>query len=165
MSNRNPLAPPPRRTPPPQNTMRRTSADGDYEPNQSMWVGWIAFGATMMMLLGSFHAIEGFIALFQDGYFVAREKDLVVNVDYTTWGVVHLIAGTIVALAGGALFTGRVWARTVGAACVFVSALVNIAFLSAYPVWSMIMITLDVLVLWAVIVHGGELRDSDKYTY
>jgi len=41
-----------------------------------------------------------------------------------------------------------------------VSAIVNIGFLSAYPIWSTIMITIDILVIWALTVHGGELRDA-----
>jgi len=37
------------------------------------------------------------------------------------------------------------------------SAIVNFAFLPYYPVWSIIIITVDVLVIWALIVHGREL--------
>jgi len=39
------------------------------------------------------------------------------------------------------------------------SAIVNIAFLAAYPIWSVTMIAVDVLVIWALTVHGGELRE------
>jgi len=81
-----------------------------------------------------------------------------VSVDYTAWGWVHLIGGIIMALAGISLFAGRMWARVVGVILALASAIVNVAFLSAYPIWSAIMIALDVLVIWALTVHGAEMK-------
>ncbi len=123
------------------------------------WVGWIAFAGTMMMLLGSFHIIEGLVALFRDQYFLVGKSGLVVTVDYTTWGWVHLIAGIVVFGAGIAVFTGTIWARVVGVLVAMVSAILNISFLAAYPMWAAIMIGIDILVIWALIVHGHELRE------
>ena len=54
------------------------------------WVGWIAFAGVMMVLLGTFHAIQGLVALFQDEYFLVAKSGLTVHVDYTAWGWVHL---------------------------------------------------------------------------
>jgi hypothetical protein len=123
------------------------------------WVGWIGFAAIMMMMLGSFHIIEGLVALFQDEYFLVGKSGLTVHVDYTTWGWIHIIGGVVVIAAGVGLLSGKTWARAVAVAVAAVSALVNIAFLSAYPVWSTIMIAFDVLVIWAVTVHGSELKE------
>ncbi len=133
----------------------------DVQPTEmTAWVGWIFFAGAMMVMLGSFHVIEGLVAVFKDEVFLVGKSGLVINVDYTTWGWVHIIGGLVIAGAGIALFTGRIWARTIGVIMAMVSAIVNITFLSAYPVWSAIMITLDVLVIWALTVHGGELRDE-----
>ena len=131
----------------------------NVEPTEMTgWVGWIGFAAIMMMMLGTFHAIEGLVALFQDQYFLVGKSGLTVHVDYTTWGWIHIIGGVIVVAAGVALLTGKMWARAVAVAVAVVSAIVNIGFLSAYPVWSTIMIAFDVLVIWAVTVHGSELK-------
>lgn len=133
----------------------------DVQPTEmTAWVGWIFFAGAMMVMLGSFHVIEGLVAVFKDEVFLVGKSGLVINVDYTTWGWVHIIGGLVIAGAGIALFTGRIWARTIGVIMAMVSAIVNITFLSAYPVWSAIMITLDVLVIWALTVHGGELREE-----
>jgi hypothetical protein len=121
------------------------------------WVGWIAFAGLIMLVLGMFHIIQGLVALFQDEYFLVGKSGLTVHVDFTTWGWIHLIGGVIIAGAGIALFTGRVWARTIGVILAMVSAIINVGFLSAYPIWSAIMIAFDVLVIWALTVHGGEL--------
>jgi hypothetical protein len=122
------------------------------------WVGWIAFAAIIMLILGSFHVIQGLVALFKDEYFLVGKSGLVINVDFTTWGWIHIIGGIVIAAAGLALFTGKVWARTIGVILALGSAIVNVGFLSAYPIWSAIMIGFDVLVIWALTVHGSELR-------
>jgi hypothetical protein len=124
------------------------------------WVGWVAFAGVMMTILGTFHVIEGLVAIFKDEYFLVGKSGLVVNVDYTVWGWVHLLAGIVIIAAGVAVFSGKVWARTVGVLLAVLSAVVNIAFLSAYPIWSTILITIDILVIWALTVHGGELRED-----
>ena len=152
-------------------TQSASTGDVPYVPQSSglqnvqptrmtAWVGWIAFAGTMMVLLGSFHVIQGFVALLNDEAYLVGKSGLTVHVDYTTWGWVHIIGGFIVLVAGFALFTGQVWARTIGVVVALVSAIVNVGFLSAYPIWSAMMIGLDVLVIWALTVHGGELRDQ-----
>jgi hypothetical protein len=124
------------------------------------WVGWVAFAGIMMVLLGSFHVIQGLIALFNDEYYLVSRSGLAVELDFTTWGWVHLIGGCVAVAAGICVFLGQIWARSVGVVVAMVSALVNLGFLAAYPIWSSIMILVDILVIWALIVHGGELREE-----
>ncbi len=80
------------------------------------------------------------------------------NVDYTAWGWVHLLGGIVVILAGVALFAGKMWARILAVIVAVVSAVINVLFLPAYPIWSTMMIAIDVLVIWAVTVHGSEMK-------
>jgi hypothetical protein len=123
------------------------------------WVGWISFAGVLMVLVGVFHIIDGLVALFEDDYFLVGRSGLVVNVDFTTWGWVHLIAGVVIVVAGCVVFTGKVWARAIGVLLAMASAIVNVGFLAAYPLWSATMITIDMLVIWALTVHGGEMRE------
>lgn len=129
-----------------------------HAPEPTGWVGWIVFAAAMMIMLGIFHAIAGLVALFKDEYYLVGPEGLTIDVDYTAWGWAHLIGGVVIALAGMALFTGRTWARVVGVAVAMLSAIINIAFLAAYPVWSTIMIAIDVLVIYALTAHGAEMK-------
>jgi hypothetical protein len=144
--------------------MAHAEPEGSTRPSSyaepSGWVGWIVFAAFMMVLLGCFHAIQGLVALFDDQKFLVADSGLVVSVDYTAWGWVHLIGGIILALAGVALFAGRMWARIVGVVAALASAIVNIAFLQAYTIWSTIMIALDILIIWAITVHGAEMKET-----
>ncbi len=131
-----------------------------YMQRESGWVAWVEFAGIMLVLVGVFHVIQGLVALFRDEVFVVTKSRMVINLDYTAWGWIHLIMGVILILAGAGLFTGRMIARLVGVAVAFLSAIVNITFIPAYPVWSVLMITIDVLVIWAITVHGGELRPA-----
>lgn len=124
----------------------------------SGWVGWIGFAGVIMMLLGTFHAIQGLVALFNDEYYLVSSSGLVLELDYTAWGWVHLIAGAVLVGAGLGVFGGQVWARAVGVGVAVLSAIVNVAFLAAYPVWSLMMIALDVVLILALTVHGSEVK-------
>ena len=127
---------------------------------QTGWVGWVVFAGMMLVMLGVFHIIEGLVAIFRDEVFLVGPKGLVVNVDYTAWGWAHVIGGALGILVGACLLAGQMWARVVAVIVAMLSAIVNMAFLPAYPVWSAILITLDVLVIWAVTVHGSEIKNA-----
>lgn len=131
------------------------------EPEPTAWVGWVFFGAMMMILLGAFQAIAGFVALFDDGYYKVTSNGLLVHVNYTTWGWVHLAVGAVALAAGFGLMTGAMWARITGVVVALVSAIVNIGFLAAYPIWAITMITLDVIVIYAITAHGREVKAAD----
>ena len=55
----------------------------------------MGFAGIMLIMLGIFQAIEGLVAIFDNGYYLVRPNGLVVNVDYTAWGWLHLIIGLI----------------------------------------------------------------------
>jgi hypothetical protein len=145
-------------------TDTRTSRSADRSRTQPTtgWVGWLVFAGIMMIVVGAFQVIDGLVALFNDELYVVRPDGLVVNVDYTAWGWTHLLLGILLIAAGAAVFSGRVWGRTLGVIVALLSAVVNFAFIPAYPVWSLLIITVDLLVIYALIAHGGELR-KDGY--
>lgn len=131
----------------------------ETRPEKSGWTGWVVFAGIMMMLVGTLHALDGLVAIVKDQvYYTGANARLVVSVDYTTWGWVHLIVGVAVVLAGFFVMTGAMWARIVGICLACLSVVLNIAFLAAYPVWSITIIALDVLVIYALAVHGRELK-------
>lgn len=123
------------------------------------WTGWLGFAATMTVLVGSFNIIYGLVALFKDTYYVVGPQGLLVF-DLTGWGWIHLIVGVLAVASAAALARGAQWARIVTVLLVSLNAIAQLAFMSAYPVWSLIVIAFDVLVIWAVIVHGDSTTDS-----
>ena len=131
-----------------------------HQPDPTGWTGWVVFASFMMFLVGAFQAIQGLVALFDDGFYLVTPGNLVVDVNYNVWGTAHLILGILLILSGAGVLTGNLAARTVGVILAALSAVANLIFIEAYPLWSMIIITVDVLVIYALTVHGRELKDS-----
>ena len=121
-------------------------------------VGFTIFAAAMMVLIGAFQMVAGLVALVNDEFYVVTEE-WIFQFDATTWGWVHLLLGAVILAAGIGLFSGRVWARTVGVGLALLSAVVSFAWLPWYPIWAVIIITLDVFVIWALTAHGRDIVD------
>jgi hypothetical protein len=124
------------------------------------WAGWIVFAAIIALMLGGAHIIMGLVALLRDEYYLTNSDGLVVSVDYTAWGWAHLILGLIALAAGVGLLQGRQWGRILGIGLAAISALMNIGFLSAYPIWCAIIIAFDVIVIYALTVHWGNVQSG-----
>jgi hypothetical protein len=122
------------------------------------WVGWIAFAAGMLILGGIFQVIVGLTALFNPHWLVGTQQSLLI-LNFTTWGWVHLILGLVMGFAGVSLFSGSIGARAIAAVIAGLSAIANLAYLSAYPLWSLVVITVDILIIYALTVHGDEMRE------
>jgi hypothetical protein len=121
------------------------------------WVGWIVFAAVIMVMMGVFSIIGGLIAIFDDSYSsgpLGQYAESTAN----TWGWTALILGVLVLFAAFGILQGKTWARVVAIVLVGLEAIAHFGTVRGYPVWSLIVIVLCVFVLYALIVHGGELR-------
>jgi len=123
--------------------------------------GWALFAVVLLFMVGGFQIINGLIALFRSGIYQVGTSGLVVDVDYSTWGWVHIGLGALALLAAFGLVRGHMWARVLGVGLAMLSAIVYMGFVAAFPALSLVVITLDVLVVYSIIVHGGELKDAD----
>jgi hypothetical protein len=147
--------------------MSTTSAGrtGQQPPGQQSWsggaAGVLAFAGILMVMAGSFQFIEGLVAVANDTFFVVGEE-YVFEFDVTTWGWIHMILGVVVVLAGIGLFRGAVWARTVAVLMASLSILANFLWMPYYPVWSLVIITFGVFVIWACVAHGRDLAETSE---
>jgi len=133
-----------------------------YEPRETYdeptgWVGWIIFAGTMMIIGGSLNALQGLVAAVNDDWVVWQNRSNV-YLDLSAWGWIHLVLGVVVVICGFGVFTGNVLARAVAVILAGLSMLANFLFIPVYPVWALTIITIDVLVIWALTAHGGEMR-------
>jgi hypothetical protein len=124
---------------------------------RSGWGGWIVFAAIMLMIGGALNAFYGVVALVDDEWVVWSNQGNL-YIDLTDWGWIHLILGCVVALAGLALFSGNILARIVAVVVAGLSIAANFLFMPAYPLWSLTVITIDVLVIYAVTAHGRDVE-------
>jgi len=133
----------------------RSASRADREA--SGWAtGFILFAALMMIMAGCFQAFAGLVAIFQNEFYVTT-RNYVFEADATTWGWTHLIVGVIMVLAGFGLMSGQTWARVVAIFLAVLSAISNFLFIPYYPLWSLLIIALDVFVIWALAAHGREV--------
>jgi len=143
--------------------MASTGVEGttvDYRRDEPTgWVGWIWFAAVMMMIGGALQAIHGLVAVVNDDWVVWGNRANL-YLDLSEWGWIHLIVGIIVFLSGLGVLSGNVLARFVGVVLAAVSLVANFLYLPAYPLWAIVVIAIDVLVIYALTVHGGETRSA-----
>lgn len=128
--------------------------------NSSGWIGWVAFASFMLLLMGTFSSIAGLVALFKDTVVYNSASNVTWILDYTQWGWVHIVVGLLAILAASSLLAGHMYGRITAVVVAFLSAVVNMAFIPIYPLWSIVLVTINVLVMYAVIVHGGDLREG-----
>jgi len=122
--------------------------------------GLSAFAGFILIIAGTFQMLAGLSAIFKGDthiYAATADATYVLHLNTSGWGWIHLLVGLIVFGAGFGVFAGRVWARTVGVLAAIGSAIVNFAFIPIYPVWAIVIITLDVLVIWALTAHGRDI--------
>ena len=119
-------------------------------------IGFSAFAAFMLLMIGMFQGLAGIAAIANDDRFAVTE-DYIFKFDVTQWGWIHLIIGVLVILSGIGIFTGNVAARTVGVIIAIVSAVSAFIWLPIQPVWSSILIAVNVTVIWALTVHGRDI--------
>ena len=113
----------------------------------------------MMIMAGVFQALAGLVAIFENEFYVPT-RNYLFQFDATSWGWTHLLLGLLVAFAGWGLLSGRTWARAVAITLAVLSAIANFAFIPYYPFWSMLIIVIDILVIWAIAAYGGTMRDT-----
>jgi len=125
------------------------------------WVGWIRFAAILMLIMAALDFFEGLIAIIRSEYYVLTPNQIVVF-DTTTWGWIMLIWGIVVGCVGLGLGSGANWARWFTIVVGSLNFILQLGFVgsSQYPLWALTVLALNVVILYAVIVHWGEARET-----
>ena len=119
-------------------------------------VGLTVFTSVILMIVGFFQGLMGLSAIFKDDVFLATPNYLF-SLDLSAWGWFHLALGVLMVAAAWFLYKGAVWARTVGVIAAALNAVANFVWLPHTPVWSILIIALDVLIIWALTAHGRDI--------
>jgi hypothetical protein len=112
----------------------------------------------MMLMIGCWHLIAGFTAVLDDTFY-AKTPNYVLKFDVTAWGWIHMGLGLLILLAGFAVFTGAVWARTIGVILASLSAIAAFGWLPWYPVWGILIAAGAIATIWALTVHGRDVAE------
>jgi hypothetical protein len=113
--------------------------------------GWgTTFAGTMMMIVGFFQFFQGLVAVINGSQFFVTTPNYVFQFNVTTWGWIHLVLGAVIAVAGLFIFTGNIVARSLGMFLAGLQALANFMWLPYSPLWSIIIIAIDVFIIWSL---------------
>ena len=115
--------------------------------------GWVTFAAFILGLAGIWNVIEGVLAIADSRVFVGEQ--VFIFSDLNTWGWIVLVLGTLQLIAAFTVVTGNEFGRWLGIGAAGLNAIGQLLFLPAYPLWSMSMFALDILIIYALAVYGG----------
>jgi hypothetical protein len=122
----------------------------------SAWAAGLAlFSGVLMSIVGVNQVLLGISALLHDGVYV-QAPDYVYRFDLNAWGWVHLVFGLLLVLIGISVVRGLAWARGVGIGLVALNLIANFLFIPYYPVWSLLIVALDVAVIWGLAAHRDD---------
>jgi hypothetical protein len=116
--------------------------------------GWAAFAGVMMFIVGSLDALWGLGGILNDDIVVVGGQGAIIA-DVTTWGWVHLILGSVMAVTGVGLLLGKEAARWFGVLFVAVNAISQIVWFPAAPLWAFLLIVLDVTIIYQLTARWG----------
>ena len=118
--------------------------------------GWVIFAATMFAIVGVFNFIQGIVFLVEDTWTVLTPDSILVF-DLTTWGWILLILGLVEMVVAWGILSAQTWAQVVGIIIATIAAVLNLLSISIYPIWGLIILALQVLVIYALAVHGDKV--------
>lgn len=113
-------------------------------------VGAALFAGAMMVMAGLLQMLLGIAAIASDSGFLAANDSYFLSGNTTAWGWVHILIGVLVGVAGFAVFMGATWARVIGILLAMLSAVANFLFIPYHPVWAVVVIVIDIIVIYGL---------------
>ena len=122
------------------------------------WTGWGVFASVLLLIAGVFDLVFGFAAIIGPNSTLVITEEGLFAVNVASWGWWHILSGILLILVAGALYRGMTWARVVAIILVILNAIGQLTLLGAQPWLSLIILTIDILIIYALTVHGRELK-------
>jgi hypothetical protein len=123
---------------------------------ESPWANGLSiFAGSLMVIAGVWHMLAGIAALANDNVYVTTPQ-YIYAFDLTGWGWIHLLLGAVVVAGGVGVLTGKTWGRVLGIVVASLSLIANFLFIPWYPIWSLLIVALDVAIIWALAVYRRE---------
>lgn len=121
--------------------------------------GWVAFATIVFMTVGVLNLIDGIVALLRASYL---ENALPIG-DIATWAWVILALGVLQVIVAASIMSGRTWAKWAGIILCAFNLIAQMLYVRTYPVWSLLIIALDVVVIYGLAVYGGRRSEAGTY--
>ena len=119
--------------------------------------GWITFAGTLFLVVGTFNVINGIALIVDDNYF--RADELLFG-DLSLWGWLAIAMGAGQIAVGFGIFADSVLAQVVGVCWACLNACMHLLAIGAYPAWSIIIMAIDGLLIYALIMYGRAFNEA-----
>jgi hypothetical protein len=116
--------------------------------------GWLIFAGTMLAIVGTLNFIYGIAAVSNSKFFIHDQKYVIANLH--TWGWFMIIIGALQFFAAFSIWGGTSWGRWIGIPTAAVNAIVQLLSIPSYPLLSLALFTVDILILYGLIAYGGR---------
>ncbi|QLY27744.1 DUF7144 family membrane protein [Nocardia huaxiensis] len=130
--------------------MAHSTTTDDHPVKQGFAAGTSIAAAILMLVIGALSILEGISAIASDDLLIVNVNDYIYRFNTTGWGWTHLIIGGLVVISAVGLLAGTTWGRAMAMVLAAVSIVANFLWLPYYPAWSLLIIALDVVVIWAI---------------
>jgi hypothetical protein len=130
------------------------------EPTGMAWwaLGFLFFACPVIVMVGLIQCFQGLAAIINGGFYVVP-PNYAYKLDPAVWGWIYLLLGILVTVTGIFLWSGKPWARTMAIILALLSAVANFFTIPYYPIWSIVIIALNVVIIWAIVAHGREMAE------
>jgi hypothetical protein len=118
--------------------------------------GWLSFAAAVLVVSGAFKILDALWAFKYDDEVSEEVQTVLFENDLESWGWVWLVVGIVLIAAGVAVVSGAQWARWVGIVAASIAAIVFLPWIYYQPLWTILSVTLAVLVIYALATYGGR---------
>ena len=136
--------------------MTAVAVSDQGNPSTPSEVRWLAFAAALLAVSGVFKILDALWAFKYDDERSEEVQTVLFERDLTSWGWVWLVVGVVLIATGFAVVTGAEWARWVGIVAASLAMITFLPWIYYQPLWTVLSVTLAVLVIYALAAHGGS---------
>lgn len=116
--------------------------------------GWLLFAGIMILIASTLNIIWGIAAIDSSTFFVEDQRFILS--DLNTWGWIVLGIGVLQMIAAFSIWAGGEYGRWVGIATASVAALGALLTIPAYPLWSLALFGVNLLIVFGLATYGGR---------
>jgi hypothetical protein len=118
--------------------------------------GWVTFAGVLLLISGVLNVIYGIAAIGDSKFFLNDQKFILSGLH--TWGWVSLILGVLLLFAAFSIWSGGLYGRIVGIVAAGLSAIAALLSIPAYPLWSLAIFAIDIVIIHQIATRGTEGR-------
>lgn len=135
-----------------------SSREAQYGGEPDRGAGWLLFAGAMVMIAGFLNLIYGIAGIGNANWLEANSAYVFSNLK--TWGWIVTIVGLLQLTAAFSIWAGNEYGRWIGVISAGLNAIVMLLFIPAYPFGALAVFAIDVLVIYGLIVYGGQSRGA-----